>query len=228
MKKLLVLCLLLLQSIAADAAPPPPAQSHAQIARLVAAFVQQQTATLSGRVEFRIEELDSRIVLAPCAKLETFLPGGSQLIGKTSIGVRCAEKNGWQIFVPVQIKVALDLLVSARQLPAGHTLQEQDIARQTMEISRTEGYTDTGQVIGKVLRYSITAGQVLRDDMLRAPYSVTQGQVVQVTTRGNGFTIRGEGVAMNNAIDGQTVQVRVSSGRMISGTARNGAVEITP
>ena len=33
---------------------------------------------------------------------------------------------------------------------------------------------------------------------------------------------------MNNAIDGQTVQVRVSSGRMISGTARNGAVEITP
>jgi len=150
------------------------------------------------------------------------------LIGKTSIGVRCTEKNGWQIFVPVQIKVTLNLLIAARQLPAGHTLQEQDIARQTMEVSRTEGYTDADQVIGKVLRYGIAAGQILRDDMLRAPYSVTQGQVVQVIARGSGFSIRGEGVAMNNAGEGQTVQVRVGSGRMISGIARNGAVEISP
>lgn len=228
MKKLLALCLLLLQSIAADAASLPPAQSHAQISRLVAAFVQQQTASLSGKVNISVEKLDPRIALAPCAKLEAFLPSGSQLIGKTSVGVRCAEKNGWQIYIPVQIKIALDLLVSARQLPAGHTLQEQDVARQTMEITRTVGYTDADQVIGKVLRYSIAAGQVLRDDMLRAPYSVTQGQVVQVTAKGNGFSIRGEGVAMNNAVDGQAVQVRVGSGRMISGIARNGVVEITP
>lgn len=228
MKSFLTLCLLLLSPAIAGAADIPPAQSHAQINRLVAAFVQQQTASLSAKVDFRIETLDPRLSLAPCTKLETFLPGGSQLIGKTSIGVRCAEKNGWQIFVPVQIKITLNLLIAARQLPAGHTLQEQDIARQTLEISRTEGYTDADQVIGKVLRYGIAAGQILRDDMLRAPYSVTQGQIVQVIARGSGFSIRGEGVAMNNAGEGQTVQVRVGSGRMISGIARNGAVEITP
>ena len=228
MKKLLTLCLLLLQSIAADAASAPPAQSNAQITGLVAAFVQQQTATLAGKVDYRIEELDPRIALSPCAKLQAFLPGGSQLIGKTSIGVRCAEQNGWQILVPVRIKVTLELLTSARQLPTGHTLQEQDIARQTVEISRTEGYTDADQVIGKVLRYSIAAGQILRSDMLRAPYSVTQGQTVQITAKGNGFDIRSEGVAMNNASEGQTVQVRVGSGRMISGTARSGTVEISP
>jgi flagella basal body P-ring formation protein FlgA len=64
--------------------------------------------------------------------------------------------------------------------------------------------------------------------MLRAPYSVSQGQAVQVIARGSGFSIRGEGVAMNNAGEGQTVQVRVGSGRMISGIARNGVVEISP
>jgi flagella basal body P-ring formation protein FlgA len=228
MKRFLTLCLLLLSPMIAGAAGTPPAQSHAQINRLVAAFVQQQTASLAAKVDYRIETLDPRLTLAPCARMEAFLPGGSQLIGKTSIGVRCTEKNGWQIFVPVQIKVTLNLLIAARQLPAGHTLQEQDIARQTMEVSRTEGYTDADQVIGKVLRYGIAAGQILRDDMLRAPYSVTQGQVVQVIARGSGFSIRGEGVAMNNAGEGQTVQVRVGSGRMISGIARNGAVEISP
>lgn len=228
MRKFLTLCLLLLQSVAADATSASPAQSHQQITRLVAAFVQQQTATLAGRVDYRVEQLDPRLVLTPCAKLETFLPGGSKLIGKTSVGVRCAEQNGWQILVPVQIKVALELLVSAHQLPAGHTLQEQDIARQSVEISRTDGYTEADQVVGKVLRYSIAAGQILRADMLRPPYSVTQGQLVQITARGKGFSIRGEGVAMNNASEGQTVQVRVGSGRMISGIARNGIVEISP
>jgi flagella basal body P-ring formation protein FlgA len=228
MKRLLMLCLLLLQPMLAVAADSPPAQSHAQISRLIATFVQQQTASLAAKVDYRIGALDSRLALTPCARLEAFLPGGSQLIGKTSVGVRCAEKNGWQIFVPVQIKITLNLLITARQLPAGHMLQEQDIARQTMEISRTEGYTDADQVIGKVLRYSIAAGQILRDDMLRAPYSVTQGQIVQVIARGSGFSIRGEGVAMNNAGEGQAVQVRVGSGRMIGGIARNGTVEISP
>lgn len=228
MKKILALCLFLLQFIAANAADAAPAQSHQQITRAVANFVQQQTANLAGKVDYQIEELDTRIALSPCTRLETFLPGGSRLIGKTSIGVRCAEQNGWQILVPVQIKITLPLLVSARQLPLGHVLQEQDITRQTTEITRSEGYTDTAQIIGKVLRYSIAAGQILRDDMLREPYSVAQGQLVQTATKGKGFSIRGEGVAMNNASEGQSVQVRVSSGRMISGTARNGIVEISP
>ncbi|OGS90158.1 MAG: flagella basal body P-ring formation protein FlgA [Gallionellales bacterium GWA2_59_43] len=228
MKKLLMLCLLLLQSIVADAAGTMPAQSHQQISKLVATFVQQQTSSLAGKVDYQIEDLDPRISLTPCAKLETFLPGGSQLIGKTSIGVRCAEQNGWQILVPVRIRITLALLVSTRQLPVGHTLQDQDIARQSIEISRPDGYTDANQIIGKVLRYSIAAGQILRDDMLRPPYSVTQGQIVQTMTRGKGFSIRGEGVAMNNASEGQTVQVRVSSGRTVSGAARNGIVEIPP
>lgn len=228
MKRLLTSILLLLHCLAASAADSPALQSHAQINSAVAAFVQQQTASLAAKVDYRIETLDPRLSLPHCARIEAFLPSGSQLIGKTSIGVRCAEKNGWQVFVPVQIKVTLNLLIAARQLPAGHQLQEQDIARQTTEVSRTEGYTDVGQVIGKVLRYGIAAGQVLRSDMLRAPYSVTQGQVVQTLVKGRGFSIRGEGVAMSNAAEEQAVQVRVSSGRVISGIARNGIVEISP
>lgn len=228
MKKTITLCLLLLQFIATNTASAAPTQSHQQLIRLVSAFVLQQTASLDGKIDYQIEELDSRISLAPCANPEAFLPGGSQLIGKTSIGVRCTAGNSWQILVPVQIKITQTLLTSAHQLPVGHTLQEQDLARQTMEISRADGYTDANQVIGKVLRYSIAAGQVLRSDMLRQPYSVTQGQIVQTISRGKGFSIRGDGVAMNNASEGQTVLIRVGSGRTISGVARNGIVEISP
>ncbi|MCR4299000.1 MAG: flagellar basal body P-ring formation chaperone FlgA [Gallionella sp.] len=224
MKKLLLCACLLLECVAASAA-----QDHTQIRNVVAAFVQQQTAALPGKVSYKINEIDQRITLSECAKLEAFLPSGSQLIGKTAIGVRCNEANGWSIFVPVQIKVSLNILVSARLLPLGHTLQKEDIANQAIETSRTGGLTDPKQAVGKVLRYGIAAGQILREDMLRLPYSVTRGQVVQLAVQGSGFSIRSEGVALSNASEGQTVQIRTNLGRVISGVARaGGVVEIKP
>lgn len=247
MNKILLIAFLLLQSTAAGAAPARGTsadipQNHAQIRNTVAAFVQQQTATLPGKVAFQIDEIDRRIIQPKCAEFEAFLPAGSQLIGKTSIGVRCAPSPrkeatddrsartiGWRIFVPVQIRINLNLLTSARQLPPGHTLQERDLASQSTETSQPGGFTDPKQVLGKVLRYGIAAGQVLREDMLRQPYSVTQGQIGQIAVQGNGFSIRSEGVALNNASEGQSVQIRVGSGRVISGVARiGGVVEIVP
>lgn len=225
MKKLILSVLLLLECMVASAAM----QDHEQVRNVVNTFVQQQTASLPGKASYKVDEIDRRIVLPECARIEAFLPAGSQLLGKTAVGVRCLEKNGWSLFVPVQVRLSVDLLVSARQLPLGHTLQEDDLARQTTEITQATGFTDTSKVVGKVLRYGITAGQVLREDMLRLPYSVTQGQVVQLVVQGKGFSIRSEGVALNNASEGQAVQVRVAAGRVIGGTARSGGVvEITP
>lgn len=248
MKKLLLAALLLLQSVAAGGASvltphgeaSAATQDHARIRAVVADFVQQQTAMLPGKVTYQIDEIGRRIALSKCAEPEVFLPAGSQLIGRTSVGVRClapskeeadgrsARTGGWSIFVPVQIRIGLNLLTSARQLPAGYTLQEQDIASQATESSRLEGFTDPKQVIGKSLRHGIAAGQILREDMLRLPYSITQGQVVPLVVQGSGFSIRNEGVALNNASEGQAVQVRVGSGRVISGVARGSMIEIAP
>ncbi len=242
MKKLLLCAFMLLGYATASALPvmngatpstsqpddsPPVVQDHTQIMNVVADFVRQQTASLPGNASYRIENIDQRIRLSACSRIEAFQPAGSQLIGKTSVGVRCMKENGWSIFVPVHVRIRLDLLISARQLPSGHTLRNEDITSQTVEASRIEGLTDSRQALGQVLRYGIAAGQVLREGMLRPPYSVTQGQVVQLAVQGNGFSIHGEGVAMNNAGEGQAVRVRVGSGRVIGGIARtSGVVEI--
>jgi len=226
MQKLILIGYLLLQSVAAAATGT---QDHALIKDAVTAFVQKQTATLPGKVAYKVEEIDRRIVLPECGKLEAFLPAGGKFIGKTAVGVRCNEAQGWSIFVPVQIRVSINLLVSARQLPPGHTLQEGDLAAQPTETTQSGGITEAKQVVGKVLRYGIAAGQVLREEMLRPPYSIVHGQAVQLVMQGNGFSIRNEGVAMGNASEGQTVQVRVGASRVISGIARaGGVVEVWP
>jgi flagella basal body P-ring formation protein FlgA len=225
MKKLFLILCLAVQSTQVFAG----AQDHRVLRETVIAFVQRQTAALPGKASFRVEEIDPRLILPQCEKLEVFLPAGSQLLGKTSIGVRCAENHGWSIFVSAQIKISVELLISSRQLSAGHTLHQEDLATRTIEITQAGGMTDPNQVTGKVLRYSITAGQILREDMLRAPFSVMQGQNVQLTVQGIEFVIRSAGVALSNASEGQYVKVRNVSGGVVSGVARaGGVVEIAP
>jgi flagella basal body P-ring formation protein FlgA len=229
MKNLIFFSALLMCSLASFASLAVGTQSHAQIKNVAAAFVEQQIASLSGEVTYKIEDIDQRIAMPACDNLEAFLPPGSQLIGKTAIGVRCPTKNGWSIFIPVQIKIRLQLLISAQQLPLGHTLVAQDFTVQSSDASQKEGLTDPNMAIGKVLRYSIAAGQVIREDMLRAPFVVTQGQVVQLLAQGEGFNIRNEGTALANASEGQTVQVRIGLNRVVNGIARtNGTVEVAP
>jgi len=229
MKRLLSKVFIVLCGLVVSAAAAAAIQNNAEIRNTVVSFVEQQIASLPGKVSYKINEIDRRIAMPACSRLEAFLPAGSQFIGRTSIGVRCMEKNGWRMFVPVQIRISMNLLVSARQLPMGHILQTQDIARQTIDISRTAGLSDASQVLGKVLRYGIAAGQMLREDMLRQPYSVKQGQIVELLVQGDAFSIRSAGAALANASIGQTVNVRSSSGRVVGGIAQsNGVVEIAP
>lgn len=205
------------------------AQDHQLLRDAVSAFISRETAATPGKVSFQIGELDSRLVLAKCEKPETFLPTGSTLLGKTSIGVRCAEKNTWTIFIPVQIQTSVTLLISAHSLPVGHVLAEADLASQTMEITQTGGVMDKQTVLGKTLKVSIGAGQVLREDMLRAPFCVSQGQTVQLITQGDRFVVRSSGVALSNASEGQMVKIRNNADKVVSGLARiSGVVEIMP
>ena len=214
-------------------APPTWAgeqQNHAEIRAVVEAFVRTQTSALPGRATIKVGEIDRRIVLPACQELEVFLPPGGQLLGNGTVGVRCpAGKKSWKLFVPVHVTVITNMLITGKPLQQGQVLHAEDIASQSGELAQTGILTDLGQAVGKILKYSIGAGQVLKQDMLRAPYAVTQGQTVQLRVEGTGFRIHSEGQALNNAEKGQTVRVRTSSDQVVSGTARlDGVVEVRP
>jgi flagella basal body P-ring formation protein FlgA len=232
MKKSLIalLCLLTLYAPAArpDAQSLPDArQSHAAIRQVATEFIQAKTQGMPGKIALKVEEIDSRLSLTPCAQLEAFLPTGAQLLGKTSIGVRCNDKNGWSIFIPATITVTINMLVSSHPLQQGQVLAAGDFSMRSGELNQQGVLTEETQALGKVMKFSIGAGQLIKQDMLRPPYVVTQGQTVQLISTGNGITIRTEGKALNNAADGQAAQVKISTGQVISGIARgNATVEV--
>lgn len=204
-------------------------QSHAQIREVARAYVQAQMQARPGKISIEVEDIDRRIALPACSPLEAFLPSGASLMGKTSIGVRCSSKPGWSIFVQATIKVNADILVANRPLPQNTVLSASDFSLQSGELGQPGILTDPAQAVGKTLKFAIGAGQILRQDMLRAPFVVLQGRTTDVRVRSESFTIRASGQALNNGAAGENVQVRMPSGQVVSGmAAADGSVDVQP
>ena len=116
--------------------------------------------------------------------------------------------------------------VTTRPLAAGQVLGPADITMQSGDLAQLPAgaLTDPQQGIGKSSLAAIAPGQPLRQDLLRAPLVIQQGQTVMLHSSGMGFRVTADGQALNNANDGQIAQVRTASGQTVSGIARPGGV----
>ncbi len=189
-------------------------------------YLRTQTQGLPGKVSYTITPLDPNAQLAQCSVFEPFLPTGTRLWGRASIGVRCLGPANWTIYVPVQIALQGQYLVTARTLNAGHRVGPQDYTVRHGDLGRLPAtvISEPAQAVGKTLKNGLAAGQPLRSDQLSAPWVVQQGQSVRTISQGAGFSVSSEGRALNNAAEGQVVQVRSPSGQTLSGIARAGGI----
>lgn len=204
-------------------------QDHAEIRAVIADFARAQTSALPGKVTVRVGEIDRRTALPACQPMEPFVPPGGRLFGNATVGVRCQGSAGWTLFVPVQIKAEAGLLIAARPLLQGQVLRAEDLATRNGDLSQPGTLADPALAVGKILKFGVGAGQTLKQDMLRTPYAVTQGQTVQMQVAGPGYRIHTEGQAMSNAAEGQSLRIKALSGQVISGLAQaDGSVEVRP
>jgi flagella basal body P-ring formation protein FlgA len=77
---------------------------------------------------------------------------------------------------------------------------------------------------GKVATRSLAPGEPLRRDYFQPPVVLRPGDLVRVLAGGVGFAISTEGKALTGAHDGQTAQVALAGGRVVTGVARTGKV----
>ena len=203
-------------------------QNHAEIRDTVAAFVHAQTRGIPGKVVIQVADIDPRTALPACTALEAFLPQGAQLNGNSSVGVRCVKKQNWSVFVQVNVKISVNILTANKTLLQGQTVTADDIGILSSDTLQTGTFSDPAQVIGKVMKYGISAGQILRQDALRAPWTVRQGQNVRLQVLGAGFKVGTEGQALANAAEGETTSARTASGQIVNGVVKGGAIEISP
>lgn len=225
--------LLALLPLCLSASPPAlgqtPASLQGALFNVVEQFVRVQTQGYPGRVDISVSPLDPSTTLQACANMEAFLNPGAKLWGRSSVGVRCTAGSNWMLYVGVQVSVHGNYLVSTHPMVAGQAVQSGDVTLASGDLTTLPAgvATDLRQLQGKTLKMPLNTGQPLRLDFLVAPILVKQGQPVRLSTRGNGFAITGEGVALGNGAEGQTINVRTANGQSISGVVRpDGSVEI--
>lgn len=181
----------------------------------------QGAQELPLRMEVEIGRLDPRLNLAPCARMEAYLPSGSKLWGRTRIAIRCLEGSRlWNVFLPVTVKAWGPAWVLTNNVSMGEALQSQDAMQ-----SEVDWAAETAAVIalpddwvGQTAARSLVAGQALRQGMVRAPLLFRAGSGVKVIASGAGFLVTSSGQALSAGGQGQTVRVRMDNGRIVSGT----------
>jgi flagella basal body P-ring formation protein FlgA len=211
-------------------ADTPARQDHAAIRQIVERFLRTQTAGLPGQVNFTVGQIDSRLNLPQCPTPEPFMPGGSRIWGKTTVGVRCSAPSTWTVYIPATIQVLADYVVTAAPLAQGQTIGPNDLAKAHGDLALLPNgvVTDASQAIGRTMSISLPLGSPLRLDSLRNQQAIQQGQAVRLVSNGPGFRISAEAHALSNANEGQVTQVRTASGQVVTGIARTGGVvEVT-
>jgi flagellar basal body P-ring formation protein FlgA len=206
-----------------------PAPAWAQVSTdAIRQFVQNELGQIVGasRIDISVGQADPKLQLAPCERVEPFLHSGARLWGRSYVGLRCASGAKWTISVPVQVRVYGAALIATRLLPAGQPIDEGDLRTEEVEWTReAQGVArDLAQLERRVPTRSIPAGQPIGLALLSEAPAVGQGDPVKLVGRGNGFSITTDAVALAAAGVGQPVRVRVESGKILTGTAREGRI----
>lgn len=207
---------------------PAIANEHSaeQIRAVIESFVHQETRHLPGNVILRSIGSESSYAQRTCQQPEAFLPPGGRLWGKFSVGVRCQDEATWTIYVPVEIAIMADVVYAARPINAKEVVSTADIVVKEANLVRLPRgvVTDSAQAVGNVAVTFLTSGQPIRANQLRAPYIIQRGQKVRLIATGAGFSVSSEGEALANAAEGEVIQVRNHTKRVISGVARPGGI----
>ena len=214
-----------------------PADAQTLDTGLIDAAVEQQVRQLAitatqaatkdaalgvSRVDISVGSLDKRLRLAPCQRIEPYLPPNTKLWGKTRIGLRCAQGvTPWNVYLPITVKVYGLALVSTQPLAAGSVIAAADLVKSEVDLAEdsSDAVTQAAQAVGRALAKPMVAGQSLRVAHLKLRQWFAAGETVQVLAQGNGFKIASEGQALTVGIEGQTARVRTEAGRVLTGVA---------
>lgn len=180
----------------------------------------QGAGSLPLRMEVTVGELDPRLKLAACAKVEPYIPPGVQLWGKARLGLRCVQGiKRWNVFLPITVKAFGPAWVVKGQVSQGTVLSESDAMAMEVDWAENSSAIVANQAdwLGQTATRMLSTGQALRQDMVRASQVFQSGTQVRVLVGGPGFEIATSGQAVSGGVVGQSARVRMDTGRILMG-----------
>ncbi|MDR7308550.1 flagellar basal body P-ring formation chaperone FlgA [Rhodoferax saidenbachensis] len=172
------------------------------------------------RMESTVGALDSRLRLAVCGNVEAYVPPGARLWGRSRVGLRCADGIGrWNVSLPVVVKAVGPAWVLKSQVAAGATLAESDVIEAEVDWAEEPSAVlqERPLWVGQTATRLLSAGQALRQGMVKPAQVFQAGASVRVVAQGPGFQVSSDAQALSAGVVGQQARVRMDNGRVTSG-----------
>jgi len=215
----LVACGLLVAALPANA-QEAPALAAGLVDQVRSMALDKAAAPPAARVEIVVGQLDPRLHLAPCERIEPYLPTNVRLWGKSRIGLRCAQgRTAWNVYLPIVVKVWGRALVVPAGAAAGSVLADGDLDEAEVDLAEefTPVFFERKLVAGRTLAQALRPGQAVRQAHLKSRQWFAAGETVKVVAVGDGFALEGVGQALTHGIEGQPAKVRTENGRVVTG-----------
>jgi len=196
----------------------------AQVRQLVvgAATIVWGSAARAPRIEVEVGRLDPRLRLAPCQQVVPYLPAGTRPLGRTRVGLRCAQgPQAWNVSLSVVVRLWAPALTAATALPAGTVLAQGHLVSAEVDLAERAdpAITQPADALGRTLSRGLDAGAALRRGDLATRQLFASGDTVRIVAVGPGYAVSSEGRALGPGLEGQTARVRTENGRIVSGRA---------
>ncbi len=177
-------------------------------------------ASLPLRMEVSVGELDRRLRLAHCDRVEPYIPPNTRLWGKSRLGLRCVQGAvKWNVFLPITVKAFGPAWVVKGMVQQGSILSEDDAMAVEVDWAELNSpiVANAADWVGQTAIRTLSTGQALRQDMMKAAQVFQAGAQVRVLARGVGFEIATSGQAVSAGVVGQSARVRMDNGRVMTG-----------
>ncbi len=217
---LVFVCGLVAIGLPANADESAPALAAGLVDQVRSLALDKATAAGAARVEVVVGPLDPRLHLAPCERIEPYLPPNVRLWGKSRIGLRCKEgRTAWNVYLPIVVKVWGRALVVPAGAAAGSVLADGDLDEAEVDLAEefTPAFVDRKLVVGRTLAQALRPGQALRQAHIKSRQWFAAGETVKVVAVGDGFALESVGQALTNGVEGQPARVRTENGHVVTG-----------
>jgi flagellar basal body P-ring formation protein FlgA len=217
----------LLTLVSACCAQAALAQGPVDAARqTIEQFLIRQTQNIDGRVSVDVGRIVDSAAVQSCTAWEAFLPQGARIWKTVTVGLRCAQGANASLFVPTKVRIDGPYVVMSRPVSGGQVIGPDDLTVVQGEVTAQpqDVITRVEQAVGQTARQALSDKQALRASSLKSEAAVQAGQTVKVVSQGEGFSVVNEGRALNTAAIGQLARVRLESGRVLNGVAREGGI----
>ncbi|PSW27192.1 flagella basal body P-ring formation protein FlgA [Photobacterium swingsii] len=180
----------------------------------------------NGELQVTASQLDSRLRLAECSvPLNTSIPGKQSMTGNVTVLITCPSE-GWQVYVPVRVKLLLPRVVATKPLPRGTVLSASDLTIKLVEnrFQRSMSFEDPTQVIGSKVKRGVNMGDTIEANDICL---VCRNDPVLIRAGGSGLNIVTNGTALSDGALGEQVRVQNAKSKRVVDGIITGVGEVT-